>query len=55
MAHEIETMAFAGKMPWHGLGTPLEEADLYDWQKASVKAGLNWKLSWSPGNYRHGA
>ena len=41
MAHEIEiingkaSMAFAGKMPWHGLGTPLEEADLYDWQKAS--------------------
>ena len=30
MAHEIETMAFFQEAPWHGLGTPLHEDDLYD-------------------------
>src|SRR5689334_7929462 len=44
MPHEIETIAFAGATPWHGLGTPLTEDDLYDWQKASDKAGLNWEV-----------
>jgi hypothetical protein len=29
MPHEIESIAFAGATPWHGLGTALEEADLY--------------------------
>ena len=54
MAHELEiingqaSMAYAGTTPWHGLGTPLEEADLYDWQKASVKAGLNWEAELVP-------
>ena len=38
MPHEIETMTYFGKLPWHGLGTALEEADLYDWPKASVSS-----------------
>ena len=29
MAAQIESMAFFGATPWHGLGTPLEEADLF--------------------------
>jgi len=54
MAHELEiingkaSMMYAGQVPWHGLGTQLEEADLYDWQKASVKAGLNWEAELVP-------
>jgi phage/plasmid-like protein (TIGR03299 family) len=48
MAHEIETMAFAGATPWHGLGTALEEADLYDWQKTCKKAGLDWEVELTP-------
>jgi len=48
MAHEIETMAFFGKLPWHGLGTRLEESDLYNWQTASTKAGLDWNVELSP-------
>ncbi|WP_149112411.1 DUF932 domain-containing protein [Limnoglobus roseus] len=54
MAHEIEvvngtaSMAYFGKTPWHGLGTPLEESDLYDWTSASRKAGLDWDVELVP-------
>lgn len=48
MAHEVETMAYFGQLPWHGLGTALEEADLYDWQAASKKAGLDWSVDLVP-------
>jgi phage/plasmid-like protein (TIGR03299 family) len=48
MAHEIETMAYFGARPWHGLGTTLEEADLYDWPSASKKAGLDWEVELVP-------
>ena len=48
MAHEVETMAFAGQLPWHGLGTALEESDLCDWPKATVKAGLDWDVELVP-------
>ena len=54
MAHDIEivngtaSMAYFGKTPWHGLGTPLEESDLYDWTSASRKAGLDWTVDLVP-------
>jgi phage/plasmid-like protein (TIGR03299 family) len=54
MAHELEmngdkaSMAFYGATPWHGLGTPLTQDDLYDWQKASTKAGLDWEAELVP-------
>ena len=48
MAHEIETMAYFGQLPWHGLGTALDEADLYDWQAACKKAGLDWAVDLVP-------
>jgi phage/plasmid-like protein (TIGR03299 family) len=41
-------MAYFGGLPWHGLGTALEEADLYDWPSASRKAGLNWEVELVP-------
>ena len=47
MSHEVETMAYAGELPWHGLGvevsndlTPLqmmEKAEL-DWEVEKVDA-----------------
>ena len=48
MPHEVETMAYFGQLPWHGLGTPLGEDDLYDWPSASAKAGLNWEAELVP-------
>ena len=46
MAHEIETMAYFGATPWHKLGTPLSTEDLYDWQSACVKSGLESEPYW---------
>src|SRR5690242_10022932 len=48
MPHEVETMAYFEILPWHRLGTALEEGDLYDWPKASAKAGLNWEAELVP-------
>jgi phage/plasmid-like protein (TIGR03299 family) len=48
MAHEVESMAYCGKVPWHGLGTALHEDDLYDWQGACTKAGLDWDAELVP-------
>ncbi len=42
MAHEVETMAYAGQVPWHGLGVPVSN-DLTP-QQMQEKAGLNWKV-----------
>lgn len=48
MPHEVETMAFFGKTPWHGLGTVLDDADCYDWSAAAKKAGLDWTVELVP-------
>ena len=42
MAHQVETMAYAGKLPWHGLGVPVSN-DLTPAQMQQ-KAGLDWKV-----------
>jgi phage/plasmid-like protein (TIGR03299 family) len=41
-------MAYFGRLPWHSLGTALEEADLYDCPSASRKAGLDWEVEIVP-------
>jgi phage/plasmid-like protein (TIGR03299 family) len=41
-------MAFFGALPWHRLGTALEETDIYDWPSASKKAGLDWEVELVP-------
>jgi phage/plasmid-like protein (TIGR03299 family) len=43
MAHMIETMAYAGEVPWHGLGTKVP-ADLGPLQMMQ-KAGCDWTVS----------
>jgi len=42
MAHMVETMAYAGDTPWHGLGVPVSN-DLTPVQMME-KAGLDWKV-----------
>ena len=42
MAHMVETMAYAGEVPWHGLGTPVP-SDLTP-EQFMVKAGLDWDV-----------
>ena len=42
MAHMVETMAYAGEVPWHGLGVPVSN-DLTPHQMME-KAGLNWQV-----------
>ena len=43
MAHAVETMAYAGELPWHGLGVPVSnDMGVYEMMN---KAGLNWTVS----------
>ena len=42
MAHMVETMAYAGAVPWHGLGVPVSN-DLTPAQMQQ-KAGLDWRV-----------
>lgn len=42
MAHAVETMAYAGEVPWHGLGVPVSN-DLTPAQMQE-KAGLDWTV-----------
>jgi phage/plasmid-like protein (TIGR03299 family) len=51
MAHNVETMAYAGEVPWHSLGTPVHN-DLTPAQMMD-KAGLNWKVEKQPMFFRH--
>jgi len=46
MSHLVESMAYVGEMPWHGLGNPLERGQSLDvWAEQS---GLNWEINKSP-------
>jgi phage/plasmid-like protein (TIGR03299 family) len=42
MAHQVETMAYAGEVPWHGLGVPVSN-DLTPVQMME-KAGVDWTV-----------
>lgn len=42
MAHQVETMAYAGELPWHGLGQEVSN-DLTPVQMME-KAGVDWKV-----------
>ncbi len=42
MSHEVETMAYAGETPWHGLGVSVSN-DLTP-EQMMQKAGLDWEV-----------
>ena len=46
MSHEVEKMVFAGEVPWHGLGTEIDDATSF-WD-AFEMAGLNWQVDTKP-------
>ena len=46
MAHAVETMAYAGETPWHGLG--IQVSDRITPEEMLRKAGLNWQVKKSP-------
>lgn len=49
MAHEVETMAYVGQAPWHGLGTKLSAGQSVDvWAQ---EAGMDWQIQQTPVRY----
>lgn len=46
MSHEVETMAYAGELPWHGLGAKVSN-DLTPVQMMQ-KAGVDWEVEQQP-------
>jgi phage/plasmid-like protein (TIGR03299 family) len=51
MVAAVETMAYVGEVPWHGLGNKVEEGiDLDDFRRS---AGLDWEVSKRPVAYQN--
>ncbi|MBI0421301.1 DUF932 domain-containing protein [Acinetobacter sp. ACIN00229] len=49
MAHQIETMAFVGQTPWHGLGNQLSQNQPIEiWAQ---QAGMDWRIESSNVSY----
>lgn len=48
MSAAVETMAYLGATPWHGLGTVLSESDATSVEKTIIAAGLNWTVDKVP-------
>lgn len=49
MAHEVQSMAFKGTTPWHGLGNQLPEKQPIEvWAE---KAGMDWRICEAPVRY----
>jgi len=49
MSHEVETMAYAGEVPWHGLGVPVSN-DLTP-EEMLKAANLDWEVKKVPMEY----
>ena len=46
MAHMVETMAYAGELPWHGLGVKVDDGIGVD--DMIKEAGLDWNVEKIP-------
>jgi len=50
MAHLVESMAYVGATPWHGLGSRLSQRQpLEVWQR---EAGMDWQIQESPVHFK---
>lgn len=50
MAHLVESMAYVGAAPWHGLGSKLSQRQpLEVWQR---EAGMDWQIQESPVHFK---
>lgn len=52
MAHEVETMAYANEVPWHGLGQRVAPDTTPE--EMLRAAGLDWRVEKMPLRYKHG-
>lgn len=43
MAHMVDTMAYHGQLPWHGLGAQFTAEDIRNPHRARLVAGLGWE------------
>lgn len=50
MVAAVETMAYVGEVPWHGLGKQVEEG--ISVEDMTIQAGLDWTVSKRPVMYR---
>ena len=48
MAHEVETMMYVGKEPWHKLGVRIPEDERLSIHRAILAAGLDWEVELRP-------
>lgn len=44
MAHEVESMFYVGKEPWHGLGVPIPQEKKLSIREGISAAGLDWAV-----------
>ena len=44
MAHEVESMMYVGKTPWHGLGVAIPDGKKLSIEEAISAAGLDWEV-----------
>lgn len=54
MPPAVESLAYAGKTPWHNLGERMTDAERRDMSAAMTKAGLNWTVATVPLSYDWG-
>jgi phage/plasmid-like protein (TIGR03299 family) len=48
MSHEVESMAYVGRKPWHGIGTEVEGEECQDAGRVLKAAGLDWEVELVP-------
>lgn len=48
MAHQVDSLAYFGAIPWHKLGTPMTDAERRSLPAAIERAVLDWNVEAIP-------